>query len=115
MLLICFLQCFFLCAGQVMLKLALLRSGKAEFTWKYISSQLDNWWFLSCGISFMIAACLWLYMLKHYPLSVVYTISHFSYIFGVLAAIIIFKENVTWIQWIGVLMVFVGSLFFTLK
>ncbi|MBQ9185126.1 MAG: EamA family transporter [Bacteroidales bacterium] len=115
MLPICLLQCLFLCGGQVMLKLALANSGKFEFTWKYFVSQLDNWWFLGCGISFLLAGGLWLYILKNFPLSLAYTVSHFSYVFGMFAAILIFKETITWVQWIGVILVFLGTVLVTLK
>ena len=89
-------QSVFLCGGQVLLKLGLA------------ASQLTNWWFLLCGISFGVATVLWLYILKHFPFSIAYPLSCLSYAFGMVAAILVFHEQVNWVQWLGVFLVMTG-------
>lgn len=103
------LQSVFLSGGQVLLKLGLAASGPFRWSWAFFRSQLTNWWFLGCGISFGVATVLWLYLLKHFPFSIVYPLSSLSYIFGVLAALLVFHEHIEWTQWLGVLLIMAGS------
>lgn len=103
------IQSVFLAGGQVLLKLGLAASGPFHWSWSFFRAQLTNWWYLGCGIVFAIAGVLWLYMLKHFPLSIVYPLSSISYIFGMIAALLIFHEHVSWGQWIGVLLIMAGS------
>ena len=91
-----------------MLKLGLAVSGPFSWTWKFFRAQLTNWWYLACGLSFGVATVLWLYILKHYPFSIAYPLSCLSYVFGMLAAILIFHEQVSWMQWLGVFLVMTG-------
>lgn len=104
-------QSLFLCGGQVLLKLGLAKSGPFSWTWSFFRSQLTNWWFLFCGISFGVATVLWLYLLKHYSFSIVYPLTCISYLFGMFAAMLIFKETVSALQWIGVLLIMTGCAF----
>ena len=60
--------------------------------------------FLTIGISGFI----WVYLLKKVEFSILYPMISISYIFGMLAAILIFKESVTLIRWIGVLVIMLG-------
>lgn len=103
------LQSLFLCGGQVLLKLGLSVSGPFSWSWSFFRAQLTNWWYLGCGISFGLATVLWFYMLKNYPLSIVYPLTSISYIFGMLAAILIFHEHVNGAQWLGVVLIMAGS------
>lgn len=103
------LQSLFLCGGQVMLKLGLVASGPFSWTWAFFKAQVTNWWFLGCGISFGAATVLWMYMLKHFPFGIVYPLSSISYIFGMIAALLVFHESVNWNQWLGVLLIMAGS------
>lgn len=101
-------QSAFLCGGQVLLKLGLLKSGPFSWSWAWFRSQLTNWWYLLCGISFGVATVLWLYILKHYPFSIAYPLSCISYIFGALAAMMIFHEHISLLQWVGILLIMAG-------
>ena len=94
----------------MLLKLALASSGPFRWSWEFFKSQLTNWWFPACGVSFGIATVLWLYILKHFPFSLAYPLSCISYIFGMMAAIFIFHENVNWTQWLGVLLIMGGCI-----
>lgn len=101
-------QSAFLCGGQVLLKLGLAASGPFSWSWSFFKSQLTNWWFLFCGLSFGVATVLWLYILKHFPFSIAYPLSCLSYAFGMVAAILVFHEQVNWVQWLGVFLVMTG-------
>lgn len=101
-------QAIFLCGGQVLLKLALNRMGEFSWTWKFFAAQLTNWWFLGCGIAFAVATVLWLYILRHYPFGIAYPLSCLSYLFGLFAALLVFREPVTASQWVGVLLIMAG-------
>ncbi|MBQ2521255.1 MAG: EamA family transporter [Bacteroidales bacterium] len=102
------LQSLFLCGGQVLLKLGLVKSGPFSWSAAFFRSQLTNWWFPACGVSFTVAGVLWFYLLKHYPFSIAYPLSCISYIFGMVAALLVFGEQVSWLQWLGVLLIMAG-------
>lgn len=103
------LQSLFLAGGQVLLKLGLAASGPFKWSWSFFRAQITNWWFLGCGISFAVATVLWMYILKHFPFSIAYPLSSVSYIFGTIAAILVFHEQVAWSQWLGVLLIMAGA------
>ena len=57
----------------------------------------------------MLAASLvWFHILRHYPLSLAYPLISISYVFGLLASILIFHEAVPLTRWIGVLLIMAG-------
>ena len=101
-------QSIFLGGRQVLLKLGLAASGPFSWSWNFFKSQLTNWWFLACGVSFGVATVLWMYILKHYPFSLAYPLSCLSYAFGMVAAIFVFHEQVDWVQWVGVFLLISG-------
>lgn len=105
------IQSLFLCGGQVMMKLALSSIDKAALSWAFIGSQLTNWWWLGCGISFSVAGVMWMYILKHYPLSQAYPLSSIAYIMGMIAAMLVFHEQIAWTQWVGILLIMAGCFF----
>ena len=108
LLLLVLIQSVFLCGGQVLMKLALKAAGDAAFSWQFILSQLTNWWWLGCGMSFTIAGVMWMYILKHYPFSRAYPLSSMAYIMGMIAAMLVFHEQIVWTQWIGILLIMAG-------
>lgn len=105
------LQSIFLCAGQVFMKLALRAVEKVSFSWSFVLSQLTNWWWLACGASFTIAAILWMYILKNWSFSQAYPLSSLAYVFGMIAAMLVFKETIAWTQWVGILLIMAGCWF----
>jgi undecaprenyl phosphate-alpha-L-ara4N flippase subunit ArnE len=108
LLLLVLIQSVFLCGGQVLMKLALKAAGDATLSWQFILSQLTNWWWLGCGMSFTIAGVMWMYILKHYPFSQAYPLSSMAYIMGMIAAMLVFHEQIVWTQWIGILLIMAG-------
>lgn len=107
------IQAMMLAGGQILMKLALAHMGPFSWSWRFIHSQLTNWWWLACGICFGGASLLWLYILKHYPFSVAYPLSSMAYIFGMIAASIFFHEQVSVSGWLGVLLIVLGSFLVT--
>ena len=102
------MQTIFLAGGQVFLKLAMEKLGKFEWTWAYFKTVLTDWWLLACGLSFGGATVLWLYMIKHFKFSQAYPLTSLSFVFGMIAAWLIFKETVPLTRWIGLVLVVSG-------
>lgn len=101
-------QSALLAAGQVFLKFALRRMRPFGWTWDFWGSLLLNWQFAACGLLFLAASLLWMYMLKNYPLSVAYPLGSLSYVFAMIAAIVCFHEDVTAVRWLGVAFIMAG-------
>ncbi|MDR2979447.1 MAG: EamA family transporter [Bacteroidales bacterium] len=102
------IQAAFLSAGQVFLKIAMNRMETFSFAWKWFASLLTNWWLGAMGACFTIAGLLWLYMLKNFQFSVAYPVTSIAYIFGMLAAILVFHETVPLTRWLGVMLIMAG-------
>ena len=102
------LQTLFLSGGQVLLKLAMVQMGKFEWSKAYFKSVATNWWLLACGISFGCAAVLWMYILKKFPFSQAYPLTSLSFVFGMIAAWIVFGESIPFSRWIGLIFVVMG-------
>lgn len=49
-----------------------------------------------------------MYILKHYPFSQAYPLSSLAYVFGMVASLFVFREQVSWMQWAGVLLIMAG-------
>lgn len=108
LLILAVIQSILLTAGQVWLKIALGRMLPFAWSWPFWRSVLLNWQFLLCGISFAAASGLWMYIIKNYPFSMAYPMVSLSYVFGMIAAILVFHENVDLLKWTGVLLIMTG-------
>ena len=104
------LQSALLALGQVFLKFALGRMPPFAWTAAFFTSLLTNWQFALCGISFASAGVLWMYIVKHFPLSMAYPMVSLSYVFGMIAAIVFFHETVDLTKWLGVLLIMAGCI-----
>lgn len=102
------IQSALLAAGQVFLKFALARMKAFRWSWDFWGSVLLNWQFALCGVLFLAASLLWMYMLRVFPLSVAYPMGSLSYVFGMVAAIVCFHEDVSVSRWVGVGFIMVG-------
>jgi undecaprenyl phosphate-alpha-L-ara4N flippase subunit ArnE len=111
MILLMLLQTAMLAFSQVALKLA-MKGLTWEWSWSFIWHHvLTNAW-LMFAIFLMIAANLfWLWLLNKYPFSQIYPLTSLGFIFGILAGLFIFHEQVGYMQWIGVAMVITGCMF----
>lgn len=104
------IQTLFLSGGQVLLKIAMSKLPRFAFSKAYLFAVLTDWWLLGSGICIGIAAIMWLYILKYFPLSQAYPLTAMAYIFGMIAAIMVFGETVTIGKWIGVALIIAGSI-----
>lgn len=104
-------QALLLAAGQVLVKIALQHMPRPEFTWSFVWSQATNWWWLACGISFGGATFLWAYILRHYPFSLAYPLSSMAYVFGMIAAMTVFHEQISASAWCGIGLILLGCYF----
>jgi undecaprenyl phosphate-alpha-L-ara4N flippase subunit ArnE len=101
-------QCFLLASGQVCFKLAVEKITKFQFSWAYFTEALTNWWLLASGICLISATILWGFILSHFPFSVAYPVTAFAYVFGMVAAIVVFHETVSLTRWVGVGFIILG-------
>ncbi len=105
------LQSVMLSLGQLTLKLALERMPAFGWTAKFWGDILTNWWFLASGILFGGASVLWMYILKHFPLSMAYPMASISYVIALVFAVLFLHEAVAWNRWVGVALIMVGCIF----
>ena len=104
------LQCLLLTAGQVFLKFALMRMAPFGWNRTFWSSVFLNWQFAACGLCFLVASLLWMYIVKTFPFSVAYPMISMSFVVGMIAAVVFFHEQVSWTKWVGVLLIIAGCL-----
>ena len=104
LILLALIQSLLLCAGQMFMKLALKATGVFSWSWAFIGAQLTNWWWLA----FTAAGILWMYILKHWSFSQAYPLSSLAYVFGMIAAMLVFHEHIAWTQWVGILFIMAG-------
>jgi undecaprenyl phosphate-alpha-L-ara4N flippase subunit ArnE len=108
-------QSLLLTTSQVFLKLASMQMDQFSFSLKFFRDLLFNWQLALSGISIATATAIWLYILRHYELSVAYPMISISYVFGMFAAVFIFNEIVPITRWIGVGIIIIGIGFLTIK
>ncbi len=101
-------QSALLAGAQVFLKFALQKMLPFGWTKEFWCHLLLNWQFACCGALFTAGSVLWMYIVKHYPLSVAYPMISLSYVFGMLAALCFFHEEVSLTKWIGVGFIMLG-------
>lgn len=97
-----------LCLGQVFLKLGMAELTPWSWTWSNVGRFLLCWKMALCGLSFLGGCTLWMYVLKNFPFSQAYPLSSITYVFGMVAAMFIFREHVSVAQWCGILLILVG-------
>jgi EamA-like transporter family. len=102
------LQSLFLAGSQVLLKIATVQIPVFTWTWSFFKAVLTNWWLLGSGITALVALVLWMNILKNYPFGIAYPLSCVGYVFGLLAAMLVFHEDVVWSQWVGILFILAG-------
>ena len=102
------IQSILLCGGQVFLKFALNRMPPFEWTKAFWMSMLTDWQFAACGACFALASLLWMWIVKVFPFSMAYPMVSLSYVFGMLAAIVFFHEEVSMMKWAGVILIVLG-------
>ena len=112
---LCLLQSMLLAAGQIFLKLATHSIPAFQWSWTFFKSVLLNAPLTLFGVSFGSAGLLWLWIVKHYPLSQAYPLNSLSYVFGLIAAIVLLGEKVSPWGWLGVCLIVGGCFLVTMK
>ena len=112
---LCLLQSMLLAAGQIFLKLATHGFLPFGWNWAFFKSLLLNANLHLFGLSFGGAGLLWLWIVKHYPLSQAYPLNSLSYVFGIVAAILLLGEKVSAWGWLGVCLIIGGCFLVTMK
>lgn len=101
-------QSMMLASGQVLLKFGLGRMRPFAWSAEFWRSVFLNWQFAMSGICFATGCALWLYIIKHFPFSMAYPMASLSYVFGMVAAMVFFHENVNAAKWVGVCFIVTG-------
>lgn len=103
------IQTAMLAFGQVFFKLGMQKVVDFTWTWDCIAHQiLLNGWLIAGVILLVVTNLYWLWLLNHYPFSIIYPLTSLGFILGMLAGVFIFHETVTWMQWLGVVFVMGG-------
>lgn len=105
------IQSLMLSFGQLTLKIALARMPQFGWTRVFWGDLLTNWWFMLCGILFGGASLLWMYILKHFPLSMAYPMASMSYVFALVMSVVFLHEAIAWNRWFGVALIMIGCVF----
>ena len=105
------IQSLLLAGGQGFLKLALGRMQPFGWNWQFWGDLLVNWQFALCGLFSAAGTVLWFYIIKHFPFSMAYPMVSLSYVFGMIAAMLVFHEEVSVTSWLGVLLIMAGCYF----
>ena len=101
-------QSALLAAGQVFLKFGLARMLPFGWNRQFWMSALLNWQFAMSGLTFGASSVLWMHIVKRYPLSVAYPMISLSYVFGMIAAMVFFHEEVSLLKWLGIAFIIFG-------
>lgn len=102
------LQSLLLASAQVLLKLALQRMLPFGWSRQFWTSVFANWQFAVSGILFGASSLLWMYIVRTFPFSMAYPMVSLSYVFGMIAALLVFHEQVSAAQWTGVFLIMIG-------
>lgn len=102
------IQSLLLSLGQVALKFGLMRMEPFAWSRSFLISVFWNLPFALSGVCFGLGSLLWMYIVKHYPLSQAYPLVSLSYVFGLLAAMVFFQEEVGLAKWAGVALIGLG-------
>lgn len=95
-----------LASGQIFFKLGLGKMGGVSLdnAWK----ALFNYYIIAGLFLYVFATLIWFVVLSRVPLSVAYPVQSIAYVFGLLAALFIFNEPVSFIKWVGMAVIMVG-------
>lgn len=111
LILLSFTQSAFLVISQILLKLAMNRTGMGRLSFSLVMKLITTWQMMCSGLSILIATVLWMYILKNYEFSKAYPLVSISSILGILAAIVIFNETIPVLRWVGVTLIIIGVIF----
>lgn len=98
--------------GELLLKNGMNRHGELNVSLDTLvptAVKLFTNPFVLGGFVFVFSGALfWLAVLSRWPLSLAYPLLSISYILGIGASVLLFKEKVSWVQLLGVLVIIMG-------
>ncbi|WP_433744882.1 EamA family transporter [Falsibacillus pallidus] len=95
-----------LVSGQVLWKMAVANVEKWDV--QTVLALIISPYFIGGALLYVMATGLWLVILTKLPLSVAYPSQSLSYIFGAIVALMIFKETLQPVQWVGMAIIVFG-------
>ena len=104
-------QSILVVAAQTFLKISVQLFGTFSWTWAYFRGALTTWQFSVSGICALTSLFTWMYVLKHYDLSLAYPLLSLSYIISLVSANIFLHEAIPYTRWIGVIIIVIGVYF----
>ena len=101
------IQSAFLALAQYFMKMGMDRVVDYSMSWTFFRS-LMNWQLVLALFLYIIGMVIYMFMLKHYELSVIYPLTSISYVFTMLLAMFFLGEAIPVIRWAGVFFVMLG-------
>lgn len=93
--------------GQICFKLGVRQAGKVELSLALLRLLFTP--YIMAGIlAYVISTLSWLSVLSKADLSFAYPMISFGYIIIVLVSLLLFKENVSSVRWLGVILISLG-------
>ena len=94
--------------GQLLLKMGMAAESPFVWTWRNVGHLFVNW-YLQAGVWLLVGAnVFWLWLLNKYAFSLVYPLTSLGFVFSVLTGMIILREHVSPIHWVGLVLIMAG-------
>ena len=94
--------------------LTLFKLGSKDLIFNMVNNHINislNWYIIAGTLSYISSFILWLYIITKMKISLAMPISvGLVNVLVIIGAILFIGENVTWLQWLGVLIIFIGLL-----
>jgi multidrug transporter EmrE-like cation transporter len=96
--------------GQLLMKHGMNQFGAFAVTELHLKliPMFGNPWVFSGLCAFGLSSVFWLVILSRMELSLVYPMVSVAYVLVALASLILFKENVTLLRWVGIGIICLG-------
>jgi uncharacterized membrane protein len=96
--------------GQMLMKAGMRQFGTFAVTnlLSQIIPMLLNPLVFGGFVAFGVSSIIWLVVLSRMQLSYVYPMVSVAYILVAILSVIFFKENVSWVRWLGIMVICMG-------
>ncbi len=101
------LMVLFTTVGNILIKLGAPRIDPGKNFWALIRTDFNKH-IVFGGLSVLLASLVYIFALTRVPLNIAYSFTGFNYIFVFLGSWKILKENVSPLQFGGVVIIFIG-------
>ncbi|GMA52140.1 membrane protein [Alicyclobacillus contaminans] len=96
-----------LVTGQTLWKIGIGRHGAVHGVADLLMAMFSPW-IIGGILLYVVATVISVYLLSKLPLSLVYPLQALTYVVAVIVAIAVFREHVSLMRWMGVLIILVG-------